>query len=78
MSEEKEQALTEGWQGEKTREQRFYHYIVGTASLCQRLGFYKGELQPAVVGKPRWDFDCLICYRRLQKRLGQTGKKPGN
>jgi hypothetical protein len=58
----------EGWQAEKYYTQRVYHYIVGTFSLCQRLGFYTGELQ-SHKGQEKGRDDCAECYRRLKKRL---------
>ena len=34
----------EGWQTTKRNEQRVYHYIRDTFSLCRKLGFYSDEL----------------------------------
>lgn len=65
-----ETKLTEGWQAEKVHTQRIYHYIVGTFSLCRKLGFYTGELMPDT-GKPGRE-DCKACVRLLEKRKKVT------
>lgn len=61
--------LNEGWQGEKHQSQRVYHYIVGSFSLCGKLGLYFGELEAAKEGKEKSGKDCAACYRKLQIRL---------
>jgi hypothetical protein len=63
----------EGWQAEKHTSQRVYHYIVGTFSLCGRLGFYMGELMPHA-GKKGAE-DCAECFRKAEKRLAKTATK---
>jgi hypothetical protein len=65
-------AEKEGWQAEKPYSQRVYHYIVGTFSLCGRLGFYMGEVTAHAGGKGR--ADCSECYRRVEKRLALSSK----
>jgi hypothetical protein len=70
MSEPKQQKQEEGWQAEKAWSQRVYHYIVGTFSLCGRLGFYTGELMPHK-GKKGAE-DCAECFRRVEKRLAKV------
>jgi hypothetical protein len=64
--------VKEGWQAEKHHAQRVYHYIVGTFSLCKKLGFYTGELMPHKGTKGRED--CAECFRRVEKRLASTTK----
>jgi hypothetical protein len=59
-----EPKLTEGWQDEKHPQQRVYHYIRDTMSLCGSLGFYRGDLLPDVLEK-RTRQDCKACTRKL-------------
>lgn len=64
MSDEQPQ---EGWQAEKHYNQRVYHYIQGTMSLCRKLGFYTGELAPDNPDT-RTKEDCSACVKKLNAR----------
>jgi hypothetical protein len=59
--------MKEGWQAEKHYAQRVYHYVVGTFSLCGKLGFYTGELIPDNPAK-RTREDCRACIKKLNTR----------
>ena len=66
------QVLTQGWMGDKRQDQRRYHYINETRSLCGRLGFYTGMLVAAtdpLGDKPLRD-DCAECFKRLKRMRG--------
>lgn len=66
---EKGQPEPRGWQAEKRHDQRKYHYIVGSRSLCLKLGFYTGELMAELQplnDKPGKE-DCAECHRRLKR-----------
>ena len=67
-----ESKRTEGWMGEKRPDQKRYHYIVDTRSLCGRLGFYFGELVSASMGlgEKSQHLDCAECFKRLKRRMG--------
>lgn len=65
----------EGWQAEKYYSQRVYHYILGSFSLCGRLGFYMGEVMPHKEGSEKRREDCADCYRRVKKRLAKASKQ---
>lgn len=66
-------AESEGWQGEKRFDQRRYHYIRGTFSLCQKLGFYFGPLVEGGL-KPSDNIeDCAQCARLVQKEIDKKG-----
>jgi hypothetical protein len=67
MTLQKRDDTREGWQAEKNMGQRVYHYIVGTFSLCRKLGFYTGKLIPFKGTKG--DEDCAECFRRAGKRF---------
>lgn len=71
MSEAKAEQLTEGWQAEKHYNQRIYHYVVDTFSLCRKLGFYTGELMPDNPQK-RGPSDCKACVKKLEVRLKEA------
>lgn len=75
MSTEETEELHEGWQAEKPYSQRIYHYIVGTFSLCGRLGFYLGEKLPDT--KKRNDSDCKTCIRKLDARYRRQERANG-
>lgn len=67
--------LTAGWQTEKHSAQRKYHYICDGTSLCGKLGFYRGGLEPHGNDTIRQD-DCAECHRRLLKTRSDVGPKP--
>lgn len=71
----KQDETREGWQAEKYYSQRVYHYIVGTFSLCGKLGFYMGELMPHEGEKG--SEDCAECFRRVEKRVARATKAEG-
>lgn len=62
-------AEREGWQAEKRYDQRRYHFIRGTFSLCQKLGFYFGELVEGGLKPSDNAEDCAQCVRHVQKEL---------
>lgn len=61
MSDEK---LTEGWGVMRPGDRRF-HYYRDTMSLCRRVGFYHGDLDPDTE-KPGSQ-DCAACRKVLGK-----------
>ncbi len=63
----------EGWQAEKYYQQRVYHYIVGTFSLCGKLGFYTGELT-ADDSQKRGPKDCTACIKKLNTRQAASAR----
>jgi hypothetical protein len=64
-----EEIINEGWQAEKHYNQRVYHYIVDSFSLCRRLGFYFGDLMPHKGEKGREV--CGLCFKRVEKRVNK-------
>ena len=60
--------VREGWQMEGAFNQRRWHYIEGSTSICGRFGFYMGEvgqaLQPGNPGS-----DCAECVRRVARKI---------
>lgn len=59
----------EGWQAEKRWDQRRYHFIRGTFSLCRKLGFYRGELVYGGLKPSDNAEDCAQCARLVQKEI---------
>lgn len=58
---------TEGW-GVRRKGDRVYHYYNNGTSLCNRVMFYAGPLDPDD-GGPKQKDDCAKCYGLMQKRL---------
>ncbi|MDF2990264.1 MAG: hypothetical protein K0S37_778 [Microbacterium sp.] len=63
---------TEGWQGEKRYDQRKYHYIRDTESLCRALAFYRGELVAGGLTSSTSKEDCAQCKRLVDKELAKA------
>ena len=60
--------MREGWQMEGAFNQRRWHYIEGSTSICGRFGFYMGEVGPALQpGNP--GSDCAECVRRVARKI---------
>ena len=57
------QELTEGW-GVIRPGDRKAHYYRGTMSLCRRVGFYHGPLEPDAFTSNQ---DCAACRKELAK-----------
>lgn len=55
--------LTEGWGAPGCS--RKFHYFRGGLSLCRKIGFYNGELDPDD-GTKRED-DCAACRKALER-----------
>jgi len=55
----------EGW-GVKRPGDKVFHYYVDGTSLCRRIGFYHGPLDPDNGGSKQKS-DCAECHRRLEK-----------
>lgn len=66
----------EGWQEQKQYSQKVYHYIVGSFSLCRKLGFYFGDVMPWT-GNSKSSEDCAACYRLAEKRNKQPTAAEG-
>lgn len=60
--------VRQGW-GAKRPGDKVYHYYADGTSLCRKIGFYHGPLDPDD-GGPKQSADCSECYRRLQKLKG--------
>jgi hypothetical protein len=62
--------LTEGWGVLRPGDRRF-HYYRDSMSLCRRVGFYFGELDPDTGADTK---DCAACRKALDR---ETAKKAG-
>lgn len=62
----------QGWQGEKRYDQRKYHFIRGSFSLCRKLGFYLGELVEGGLKASDNSEDCAQCARLVQRELDKA------
>lgn len=62
-----EKTEAEGWQEDAASNQRVFHYIRGSMSLCRKLGFYFHGVIPHKPGTPKRKDDCAACFRVLTR-----------
>lgn len=62
---------TEGW-GVMRPGDRRYHYYRDQESLCRRVGFYRGDLEPDS-GKAD-KLDCAACRRAFEREAAQRAR----
>jgi len=63
-------APTEGW-GLIRPGDRKAHYYRDTFSLCRRVGFYRGELEPDMSPGPD---DCAACRKALTREAAKASQ----
>lgn len=61
-----EKKLEEGW-GAPGCSRKFHYFTKGGRSLCGKIGFYFGVLDPDEGKETRLPDDCAECFRRLQR-----------
>jgi hypothetical protein len=64
MSPEQQAQLTEGWGVIRPGDRKAHYYRSDGFSLCRRVGFYRGPLEPD--DKPSRD-DCAACRKQLDR-----------
>ena len=64
-----DQTTTEGW-GLIRPGDRKAHYYRATMSLCRRVGFYRGDLEPDTSPGPD---DCAACRKVLTRENAKAG-----
>lgn len=67
-----------GWQAEAAPSAKRYHFIAGMTGLCERFGFYRGEIVPGGLTHSDSKDDCAECKRRVDRELAKRGLEPSS